>query len=286
VISLRTIVLIGISVSFMACTASKVVRDDSAEAGVIEHNLADADSFWDLRADTSFAYRSLLAYQDLAEKDTLSIVLWSKLSRAYYYCGQFMTGHQLEKDSLFMKGYEASQNILAKDTEYYNLLFSTGDEHMAVRGLDAQYLDILYWGMANYGRWLETKGELVRLGQRDLIWTRLEHIHDLDSNYYNGAYYRFKGALMTLDPGSISDTLAIKTTFETAIAAAPDYLGNYTFMALYYCPLVNDKDLFYRLLTTVITMNNTENLPYYPENLLEKRRAEQLMINAEKGHWF
>jgi hypothetical protein len=57
-------------------------------------------------------------------------------------------------------------------------------------------------------------------------------------------------------------------------------------MALYYCPLVNDKDLFYRLLTTVITMNNTENLPYYPENLLEKRRAEQLMINAEKGHWF
>ena len=157
---------------------------------------------------------------------------------------------------------------------------------MAVRGLDIGAIDALYWGMANYGQWLTTKGELVRIGQRDMIWTTLEHINDLDSNYYYGAYYRYKGALQSRDPKFQADTEIIREAFEKAIELAPDYLGNYTLMARYYCPLSKDKDLFYQLLTRVVTAQPNQNLPYYPENLYERELAERLMIKAEKENWF
>ncbi len=249
-------------------------------------SIADADSYWEQRADTVFAQRALHTYQQLAEGDSTSVVIASKLSRAYYYHGQFLATKTAQKDSLFLLGHETCQTVLKKDTEYYNLLFSTGDEHMAVQGLDKVFLDALYWGMANYGQWLATKGDIVRLGQRDLIWTTLEHIHDLDSNYYYGAYYRYKGALLARDPETQHDTLAIRAAFETAIEIAPEYLGNYTLMAMFYCPLTKDKELFYQLLTTVITSSSDPALPYHPENLHEKALAENLMIRAEKEDWF
>jgi len=69
-------------------------------------------------------------------------------------------------------------------------------------------------------------------------------------------------------------------------ANAPDYLGNYTLMAQHYCPGVGDKNLFYGLLTKVLTCSNSPDIPYYPENVHEKRLAEQLMMTAEKEDWF
>ncbi|MEA3286400.1 MAG: TRAP transporter TatT component family protein [Candidatus Marinimicrobia bacterium] len=249
-------------------------------------SLAVADSFWTLRAEPAFANRALAAYQHLSEMDSTSIELWSKLSHAYYYSAQYLVFETVQKDSLFLRGYEASQIILAQNSNYRSLLFSTGEESMAIRGLDSRFIDALYWGMANYGQWLSTKGALVRLGQRDLHWTTLEHINDLDSNYYYGAYYRYKGSLLARDPATQSDTLAIQEAFENAIRIAPEYLGNYTLMAMFYCPLTKDKDLFYQLLTRVVTANLDKSLSYYPENLFEKNLADKLMIKAEKENWF
>lgn len=272
---------------FIACSSTNTPDSRGGpNTDIINFSEENADANWLSRSDTASAFQALLAYEELIKKDTASLALGSKLSRAYYYYGQFLAENSSLKDSIFMLGYDVSQTILMRDADYYNLLFSTGDEKMAVRGLDAQYLDILYWGMANYGRWLETKGPLVRMGQSNLVWTTLEHIHDLDSNYYYGAYYRYKGALLARDPGSEGDTLAIRQAFEAAIERAPDYLGNYTFMARYYCPLVKDKELFYQLLTLVITSALDEALPYFPENQHEKRLAELLMIKAEQENWF
>ena len=283
---MRLLLLIGVAAMFLACSSTTPVDNQGAVPSNLSLSESTADSLWLLRADTSKANRALHAYQQLAAEDTTSLSLWSKLSRAYYFQGQYLNSEQLKRDSLFLNGYEASQSILYQNSEFRNLLFSTGDEKMAVRGLDENSIEALYWGMANYGQWLTTKGALVRLGQRDLIWTTLEHIHDIDSSYYFGAYYRYKGALMARDPNSDIDTLAIRAAFEKAIDIAPDYMGNYTLMAMFYCPLTKDKDLFYSLLTTVITSQLDQSLPYYPENYYEKGRAERLMIKAEKENWF
>lgn len=248
--------------------------------------LENADSLWSLRVDESAAFSALALYSQLAETDSSSIEIWSKLARTYYFCGQYLTPSQVHRDSLFMKGYEASQTILKQSSEYRNLLFSTGDESMAVRGLDKTSIDALYWGMANYGQWLATKSSLVRMGQRELFLVTLEHINDLDSAYYFGAYHRYKGALIRHDPKTENDTTRIREAFEEAIRIAPDYLGNYTLMAQHYCPLANDKNLFYELLTKVVTAAPNPDLPYYPENYYERAIAERLMIKAEKENWF
>lgn len=277
--------MMSLSLIFISCATnnSQVFTDPLASYDITE---ADADKFWSLRSDSALAFKALYSYLELAEKDSESVILATKVSRAYYYCAQFLTNDSASKDSLFIKGYEVAQASRMRNPQYYNLLFSTGNEKMAIEGMGIEYVDNLYWGLANYGRWLESKGPLVRLGQRDLVWTTLEHIHDLDSNYYYGAYYRYKGALLARDPELGTDTLSMRIAFETAIDQSPDYLGNYTFMARYYCSLVGDKDLFYRILTQVITASNDKDSPCYPENQHEKKQAELLMIRAEKENWF
>lgn len=280
------ILLVSLFLLVFSCTGNKPNDIASEPIETPPITLEQADQFWTDRIDSVAALQALRAYEELCTADTTTVELWTKLSRAYYYLGQFIMDDPIVKDSLFMKGYDASQSILKKNSEYNTLLFSTGDETMGIQGLDDQYKDVLYWGMANYGRWLETKGPLVRMGQRDLVLATLEHIHDLDSTYYAGAYYRYKGALLSNDPESEDDTDAIKAAFEKAIELAPEYLANYTFMAEYYCPVVKDKDLFYSLLTTVITSPPDNSLPYYPENEHEKKLADRLMMQAEKEGWF
>jgi hypothetical protein len=283
--ALRIFVFIYITTLLFTCTATDVPGTPDRHKPV-KLNLEYADSLWSLRADTANAQAALAVFQQLAESDSTSIELWAKLSRAYYYCGQYLTHVPQTQDSLFMRGYEASQTVLKQNSNYRNLLFSTGDEGMAVRGLDDNSIEALYWGMANYGQWLTTKSSLVRKGQRELIWATLEHINDLDSTFYFGAYYRFKGALLGSDPETQVDTSRIKKAFEESIRIAPDYFGNYTLMAQYYCPLAKDKNLFYQLLTKVVTATQNPDLPYYPENIHEKALAERLMIKAEKENWF
>ena len=282
---MRILVFIYIIALLFACSATDVPSTPDKHKPVTI-NLEYADSLWALRADTSNALAALNTFHQLAESDSTAIELWAKLSRAYYFCGQYLTHATQTQDSLFMQGYEASQTVLKQNSTYRNLLFSTGDEGMAVRGLDKNSIEALYWGMANYGQWLATKSSLVRKGQRELIWATLEHINDLDSTFYYGAYYRFKGALLGRDPETRHDTIGIKRAFEESIRIAPDYYGNYTLMAQYYCPLAKDKDLFYQLLTKVVTATPNPDLPYYPENIYEKALAERLMIKAEKENWF
>jgi hypothetical protein len=266
---LGSIISIGIVVLFVNCAGGVGSSSGDPQLTIVKPlaTIQQADSLWAGRVDSSRAKLALDTYVELSTR-------------------HFFSHTAIHKDSLFMEGYEASQTILKQNPKYNNLIFSTGDETMGIRGLEEKYIDVLYWGLANYGRWLETKGPLVRLGQRNLVITTLEHINDLDSNYYHAAYFRYKGALLARDPSSNLDTLAIKEAFESAVALAPEYLGNYTFMAEYYCPLVSDKDLFYKLLTTVITAKSKENLPYHAENMAEKKRADKMMMRAQTEAWF
>lgn len=284
---MRYIIFSGIiGLIVVGCVPGLTPISEESQSREATPTLVFADSLWGLRADLVLAQQALDTYSELARNDSTALETWSRLSHVYYYCANFLEDTPIRRDSLYLKGSEVSQQFLAQDHDYKQLLFSTGVKNLAIQGLDAQYLDLMYWGMANLGKWLSTKGTLVRLGQRNLMWTTLEHIHDLDSTYYYGAYYRYKGALLSRDPETQSDTLAIREAFETAIEIAPDYLGNYTLMAMYYCPLINDQDQFYRLLTTVVTADNPRTLPYYPENLHEKDLAERLMITAENEGWF
>ena len=282
---MRYYVFIFISTILISCTSTDIpgTPDNTYQ---IEPNIENADSLWLLRSDKANAEFALDLFQQLSESDSTSIDIWAKLSRAYYYCGQYLTDSPSQRDSLFLQGYEVSQTVLKQNSEYRNLLFSTGNESMAVRGLDKNSLEALYWGLANYGQWLATKSNLVRLGQREIIWATLEHIHDLDSTFYYGAYYRYKGALLGRDPETENDTTGMRVAFDEAINISPDYLGNYTLKAQFYCPKAQDKDLFYSLLTKVVTTTPNPDLPYYPENVYEKAVAERLMIKAEKENWF
>ncbi|NQV40821.1 MAG: hypothetical protein HQ506_00575 [Candidatus Marinimicrobia bacterium] len=282
---MRQFVLIILSTILITCTPPDIPATPGT-IYTIDATIENADSLWSLRADKANAELALALFKQLSESDSTSVLLWAKLSRAYYFCGQYLTDSPSMQDSLFLRGYEVSQTLLRQNSEYRKLLFSTGDEGMAVRGLDKNSLESLYWGLANYGQWLATKSSLVRLGQRELIWATLEHIHDLDSTFYYGAYYRYKGALLGRDPKTENDTTGMRKAFDEAIRVSPDYLGNYTLMAQYYCPKTKDKDLFYSLLTKVVTASPNRDLPYYPENLYEKALAERLMIKAEKEKWF
>jgi len=245
-----------------------------------------ADSLWSERQDPQAAEQALFFYRALAEQDVGSLHLWTQLSHAYYFKANYLEADPVRRDSLYLEGYNASQHILAQNPKYQQLLFNTGDEKMALRVLSADYLEVLYWGIANYGKWLATKGKLIRLGQRGLILATLEYINEQDPDFYYGAYERYLGALLCRDPLAEGDLERSRQVFEESIATFPDYLGTYGLMAMFYSRASNNRDQFYELLTRVVTAVPDPELPYAAENYFERKRAENLMIQAEREKWF
>jgi len=245
-----------------------------------------ADSLWSQRFDPTAARMALNLYDSLAHLDSSSLQLWAHLSHARYFVANYLEEDLHLKDSLFLQGYEDLQQIISRNSTYEGLLFSTGDEGKAIQTLGEEYTENLYWGIANYGQWLATKGELIRLGQRRLVLSTLEHVHELDSSFYFGGYDRFLGAVLCRDPLVTGDLSAAEAAFRRSMQAEPDYLGTYTLMAGFYARRTHNRELYYSLLTKVMTANPEPDRPYYPENLMEKRRAELLLIQAERENWF
>ena len=245
---------------------------------------ATADQHWSQRADSVHARQALHLYRQLAMGDSTNLELWARLARAYYFNATYWCHDPAQRDSLYMRGHESAQTILYQNESFRQILFATGEEKLAIRGLDARHLDAIYWGIANYGRWLATKGKLVRLGQLPQVLNALEYINEVDSAYYYGAYGRYLGALICRDPAGDLDQA--RAAFEQSLETHPEYLGTYTLMARFYARQTSDKDLFYQLLTTVLTTNPDPQLPFAPENQLERIQAEHLMIQAERENWF
>lgn len=284
----KHLITLGSLILLVSCSGLRPVERVSAtpvqEIPLL--TLVTADSLWDARHYPEAAEQALFFYKHLSTQDSLDLHIWTRLSRTLYFNALYLEHDPAVQDSLYLAGYEVSQAILQRNPEYQQLLLSTGDEKIAIRGLDREYLDAMYWGIANYGQWLATKGELVRKAQRTLVLTTLEYIHELDSSYYFSAYERYLGALLCRDPMAEGELDQARAAFDAAIEAYPDYLGTYTLMARYYCRATGDKDLFYNLLTTVVTSTPGTDLPYYPENEHERQLAERLMIQAENEKWF
>lgn len=275
---------------FLGCTKptpSSSVPSES-RSRLIEISLDLADSLWAGRQDPDNALDALYAYEYLASRDSTALPVWANLVHAYYFNADYVQWQNLSRrDSLFAEGYTLTRQILNRSKTYQSVLASSGDPQLAVQSLGPEYNQVLYWGAACLAKWAATKGEIVQRGQRPWILAVINHIHALDANFYHGAYDRFLGAMLCVDPMAGENALMrAREHFEKSIAEAPDYLGTYTLMAEFYARKTNDENLFYQLLTRVVTSRVDERIPFAPENFYEKKRAEYLLLQANREGWF
>ncbi|MCF7802142.1 MAG: TRAP transporter TatT component family protein [Candidatus Marinimicrobia bacterium] len=247
-----------------------------------------ADSLWAGRQDPDNALDALYAYEYLASQDSTALPVWAKLVHAYYFNADFVRWQDsILRDSLFAEGYNMTRQILGQSKTYQSVLSSSGDPKLAVQSLGPEYNQVLYWGTVCLAKWAATKGEIVQRGQRPWIMAVINHINALDANFYYGAYDRFMGAMLCVDPLADENApLRARQHFEKSIAKAPEYLGTYTLMAQYYARRTKDENLFYQLLTRVVTSVVDERSPIGPENFYEKKRAENLLLQAKQEGWF
>ncbi|MCF7796262.1 MAG: TRAP transporter TatT component family protein [Lentisphaeria bacterium] len=255
---------------------------------LIEISQQLADSLWAGRQDPDNALDALYAYEYLATRDSTALPIWAKLVHVYYFNADYINWQDsTRRDNLFAEGYTMTRQILSQSKTYQSVLATSGDPKLAVQSLGAEYNQVLYWGTACLAKWAATKGEIVQRGQRPWILAVINHIHALDANFYYGAYDRFMGAMLCVDPLAGENAMVqARQHFENAIAAAPDYLGTYTLMAEYYARLTKDENLFYQLLTRVVTSSVDSRSPVGPENFYEKKRAEYLLLQAKQEGWF
>lgn len=275
---------------FLGCTRPTPSASDSPEKNtrLIEISQHLADSLWAGRHDPDNALDALYAYEYLATRDSTALPVWTKLVQAYYFNADYVLWQDsTRRDSLFAEGYNMTRQILRQSKTYQSVLSSSGDPNLAAQSLGAEYSQVLYWGTACLAKWAATKGEIVQRGQRPWIMAVINHIHGLDSNFYYGAYDRFMGAMLCVDPLADENApLRARLHFEKSIAKAPEYLGTYTLMAQYYARQTKDENLFYQLLTRVVTSAVDVRSPVGPENFYEKKRAEHLLLQAKQEGWF
>jgi hypothetical protein len=109
----------------------------------------------------------------------------------------------------------------------------------------------------------------------------IKKVEDLEPDYFHASVPRYWGGFYAVAPSVAGgDLKKSKKKFEEAIKKAPEYLGTRVLYAELYCVKAEDKKEFKKQLEYVLAQKQSV-LELTPENRLEKRKAEMLMLKIK-----
>ncbi len=244
---------------------------------------------WQNRGDEAQVVAAIGKWEQAAEMDPSDHEHWVRLSRAYYFLADghmsFDEARQEEMIATYEKGIQAGERALVALSPDFAQRMRAGTRiEEAVAVLDAQAVPALYWRSSNMGKWGLAKGFATVLAYKDEIRAIMARCLELDATYFYHAPHRYFGAFYARVPAFAGGDLErSREHFETALEAAPGYLGTRSLMAEFYAVKSQNRQLFEEQLNAVLEADLSQ-LPeeVRPENELEQRRAQALMAKANE----
>jgi len=136
----------------------------------------------------------------------------------------------------------------------------------------------MYWWAVNLGRYASAKDFTTLLYHKASIYGIMQQVLKLDETYYYGAPHRYFGAYYAKAPAWAGGNMSkSKEHFDKALALAPTYLSTKILYAQYYAIKTEDKELFLRLLNSVLATDPALLPELVPEQLLEQGKAQDLI---------
>jgi hypothetical protein len=236
----------------------------------------EAMELWKKRDDKA----SLEKAVQILEAQPKDLETLTYLTRGNFLLGEMYTNKDSEKLKIFEKARKYGDEGLSLNEEYKKL--KDKDIKKAIDALTMKEIDVLYWAAASLGKWAKANGVMSSLKYKDQILAMIGKVEQLNPNYFYGAVDRYMGGFYAIAPGIAGgDMKKSKKRFEAAMKKAPENLGTKVFYAEVYLTEEGEEKEFEKVLKEVIAApNGPEEIA--PENIMEKRKAEELLKKKDK----
>jgi len=242
--------------------------------------VSQADSHWQQRYFPEQAKLAKQFYTKAISISNLNINLSAQYLRACYFVGHYIETNAEIKESIFLEAAKVALDII-HDSEVFKSIIDTTNltiteiELLTLQSLDLEYVPVIYWWVANLGRYLISKPVGERLRYADLIQTGLHTLIELDPDYYYGGPNRLLGTFYVRVPGY--DIELAKKYFQTTYNKYPNCFSTSLLMAQYSCTKASNREHFREILEYVIKTDPNSIPAIAPENRYEQNFAKQLL---------
>jgi hypothetical protein len=281
------LVLVLLSLALLqGCAGGRAVPLDAAQrvfpyrtAAAHSQKWIQADSLWALRANPGAAKQSLKAYRSAVKKQRKAPELLARLSHACYFVASYINSTPEQRDALFREGQDIALEGMRLDPGFAGVFRESGDETEAALSLDPAYIELLYWYVVNLARELNQESTIIRRGNKARVESLNDRLLALDAGFYYAGPHRIAGAIPTrLPEGVLAES---KPHFETAIALAPEYVGNRVIYADLYAVRAKDRNLFRTQLEAVLAAPEDTASAIAPENGHARAQAKALLAKMD-----
>ena len=164
---------------------------------------------------------------------------------------------------------------------------SLDDYTLAVKNLDKDYIEALFWTGFAWAGWINLSIDNPR-AMIDLtkVQILMERVLEIDETFFHGATHLFFGSIWGLKPPMLGgDPEKAKEHFEKNLQITDGkFLLTYVYYALFYAAKVLDEDL-YNSFVVKIEETPAEALPGYQLlNMIAKKKAKNLREFGKE--WF
>jgi hypothetical protein len=245
-----------------------------------EFLIEQGDFNWSERSIPYKAKSAMMFYLRAIDPIETNLELSAKFLQASYFYAHYIETVSTVRDSIFWDAANHAIELIHKSEEYIvadvtNTLGIKETEIQAINNLGEEYVSIIYWWVANLGRYLIDKPVSERLKFSDVIKAGLDYLIATNPDYYYSGPYRLLGTFYVRVPGF--DVEIAQTFFQKSLDEYPNCFSTSVLMARFCCTKANNREHFHNVLENVVNSNPYEIPEIGPENVFEQRAARELL---------
>ncbi len=243
----------------------------------------EAKKFWATRHIKADLEQSINMWEKLSRTDKADRETYQALTHGYYLLADAHEEDLELRKSLWEKGALFGEKAMSQNPQFAANMNDkkTLEESLSLLGNDDSAS--MYWTAANLGKWAKFSGIATQLKYKGRIKALVEGVERVNPTFFHGAVQRYWGGYYSVAPsfagGDMNKSLK---AFTASIEQAPAYLGTKVLMAEVYYTKKQDKKAFEATLKEVIATSDSISKELMPENVLEKKKAQNLLKKIEE----
>lgn len=269
-----------------------VKRGNATDPAAHAAAVAAGDAAFALRDDRAQLELAIGKWQEAVALKDDDYETYEKLARAHYLLADgWLYFEQNDKKPQFLATYEkgfqyAERGMRARYPAVDERLSAGIDLKDAAQLIDKAGIGLLYWYATNLGKWGNAQDITVVLEYKDRIYAVMEHVFELDPQFFYGAADRYFGAYYSIAPSFAGGDLDRSWNhFQTTMKIEPRYVATYNLIAEFYAPKKQDGALFDQMLDKVLAAPDDIIPELTAETKIEKRKAELLRKRRADGEF-
>ena len=269
-----------------------VRRGGATDPTAYQAAITAGDAAFAQRGDRAQLEAAIAKYEEAIQLKDDDYETYEKLARANYLLADgWLFFEQADKKELFLRTYEkgfqyAERGLKARYPAIEERLAAGVDLKDAATLVDKPGIGLLYWYSTNLGKWGNAQDITVVLTYKDRIYAIMEHVFELDPNFFYGAADRYFGAYYVIAPSFAGGDLVTSWQhFQTTLRIEPRYPATWNLIAEFYAPKKQDEALFDAMTQKVLDAPVDIIPELAAEAAVEKRKAEALRKRKADGEF-